>query len=168
MLELIPIQLNDEYRKKWNVHNSDFKLLYKDGVKVSDTLYRVGGFGANLNDDYFMLLKHIEAFYSKDIMKMCINKDPKHLAGHWCIIDKNGIEKVNFEDFDSPYLTGGCVYSLKNKYYNIETGECYCTYSSECMTTEHFIFLNNQFDDDKSKRGVIKIMKATGTYELFK
>ena len=52
MLELIPIQLNDEYRKKWNVHNSDFKLLYKDGVKVSDTLYRVGGFGANLNDDY--------------------------------------------------------------------------------------------------------------------
>ena len=166
MLELNPIQLNDDYRKKWNVHQSDFKLLCNDGVKISDTLYRISGFGVNLNNDYFMLLKQVEAMYSKDIMEMCINKDPKHLEQQWCIIDKNGKEKVCFHDFDSPYLTGGCVYSLKNKYYNIETGECYCTYSSECMTTEHFIFLNNQFDDDKSKRGVIKINKATGDYEL--
>jgi len=169
MLELNPIQLNDDYRKKWNVHHlSDFKLLCNDGVKISDTLYRVSGFGVNLKDDYFMLLKQVEAMYSKDIMEMCTgkNKDPKHLEQQWCIIDKNGKEKVNFNEFDSPYLTGGVVYSLKNKYYNIETGYCYCTYSSYEMKTEHYIFLNNQFDDDKNKRGVIKINKADGSYEL--
>lgn len=44
MLELIPVTLTPEYSKKWNVNKtmSDFMNIYKDGVKVSDTLYRLG------------------------------------------------------------------------------------------------------------------------------
>jgi hypothetical protein len=167
MLELIPVTLNPDYRKKWNVHNTDFVHLYKDGVKVSDTLYRIGGMGANIKNDYFILLKQVEAFYSKDIMKMSESKDPKHLENRSCIIDKNGKEKVCFDSFDSPYLTSGVVYSLGNKYYNIETGECYCKYSSHVLKSGQYIFLDNEFDDDKSKCGVIKIDKYDGSYEIF-
>ena len=84
-----------------------------------------------------------------------------------CILDNNGIEKVNLKPFDNVYLVGGLIYSVDNKYYNIETGEFYCN-SYQILTSTEFIFLNNEFDEDKSKRGVIKIKKSDGTFELFK
>jgi hypothetical protein len=164
MLELNPIKLNDEYRKKWNVSQSDFLHLCNDGVKINDSLYRVGMFGCNIKNDYFLLLKHVEAFYSDDIVKDK-NKKP-HLESQWCIVDKNGVEKVNFESFKSPYLQGGKIYAIDGKYYNIETGEYYGS-SSHSMSTEKFIFINNQFHQDESKRGVLKINKADGSSELF-
>lgn len=165
MLELKLVQLDSDYSKKWNNNLEDFLHLYKDGVKVCDTLYRKGGIGGDLKDGYILMLKHIEAHYDDSITE---DKDRKpHLENQWCIIDKNGVEKVNFNEFDSPYLTGGIVYSLKNHYYNIETGELYCQ-SYDTMKSEEFIFLNNAYDDDKSKRGIMKINKIDGTYELFK
>jgi len=36
------------------------------------------------------------------------------------------------------------------------------------MKSEQYVFLNNEFDKDKSRRGVMKINKADGTFELFK
>jgi hypothetical protein len=35
------------------------------------------------------------------------------------------------------------------------------------MSSDTFIFLNNEFDKDKTKRGIIKINKFDGTWELF-
>jgi hypothetical protein len=69
MLEFRSALLEAGYRKNWNVNTNDFISLYKDGVKISDTLYRIGGlstkFGAS--DDYFMLLKQEEAYYADSI-----------------------------------------------------------------------------------------------------
>ncbi len=165
-LQLSHIDINEEYRKKWNVHEQDFVLLTRNGEPIRNTLYRVGGLGASLKDDYFMILKHTEAFYD-DTLTKDKNKKP-HLESCWCILDnKNGIEKVTFKPFASPYLVKNTpIFSLDSKYYNIETGELYCNSYSK-MECKDFVFLDNAYDDDKSKRGVMKINKKDGTWELF-
>lgn len=168
-LQLCPIQVKEEYLKKWNEISRDFVCLTKNGELISNSLYRLGGLNFNLNlkkDRYFMLLKHVEAFYPDTITKV---KDRKpHLESRWVILDKNGIEKVEFKQFASPYLVkDSCIYSIDGKYYNIETGEFYCD-SRTSMKSSDYIFLENAYDKDESKRGVMKINKNDGTWELFK
>ena len=164
-IELRPVELDEKYAKKWNESSTDFCNLYKNGKKVSDVLYRVGGLGTSLKKPYFMLLKYVEAYYEDLIARA--KKDKRHLESQACIIDNNGIEKVNFKYLDSPYLTGGLVYSLNSKYYNIETGDLYCT-SYNSMKTDMYIFLNNEYDKDETKRGVMQINKHDGSYKLIK
>jgi hypothetical protein len=114
-----------------------------------------------------MLIKHVEAFYSKDIMKMSKSKDAKHLESKWCILDREGSELVEFEQFQNPHLIkNSCIYLIDNHYYNIETGEHYCQAYTSMQSTK-YLFLDNKFDKDKSKRGVIKINKKDGSWELF-
>lgn len=64
-------------------------------------------------------------------------------------------------------VKNSCIYTLEQRYYNIETGELYCQ-SFTSMQSKEFLFLNNAYDADTSKRGVMKINKADGTFELFK
>jgi len=163
--ELSPITVNSDYLKKFNsTHYGSFICLTRDGVLVRETLYRKGGFGGKMNDGYIMLLKYVEAYYDDLITK---KKDEKpHLEGRWCILDENGVEKVECKQFANPYHTGGIVYSLDSNYYNIETGELYCR-SYSCMTSNDFIFLDNAYDKDTSKRGIMKINKLDGSFELF-
>jgi len=174
-LQLSPIKLNEEYCKEWNEHMGDFVVLIKNGELISDSLYRVGGFGADIKQDYFVLLKYVEAIYDFEFIKNCYpNKSKKenelqrkHLESRWCIIDKNGVEIREFDQFKTPYITkGSCIYSLDNYYYNIETGNLYCR-SFSSMASTNYLFLNNDYDDDKDKRGVMKINKKDGTFELF-
>lgn len=177
-LALNPIIVDAAYAQKWNADAKDFMLLTKGGEVLRNTLYRIGGMNFNLkvdSDTYFLLLKYSEDIYDSDFIKRCYpNKSTqdqqaarKHLKYQWVIIDFNGIEKVEFPQFASPYLVkDSCVYSLDRKYYNIETKELYC-YSSESFASKDFLFINNRFDDDKSKRGVLKINKKAGTFELF-
>ena len=171
-LQLSPIEVNEDYCKKWNENLTDFVVLTRNGELVNNTLYRVGGMNTPKlgEDNYFMLIKHVEAFYPKRIMEMTKgrgNPDPKHLEGRWCILDKNGIEKVEFKAFDCPYLVrDSCIYSINSKYYNIETGEFYCD-CSHSVSSNDFLFLENHYDKDKSKCGVMKINKRDGTWELF-
>lgn len=165
-LQFSKISVNEEYLAKWNEHMRDFICLARNGQLISNSLYRIGGIGGEFRDGYMMLLKYVEAFYDDHIMKMSKSKNNRHLAGRWCIIDKNGVEKIVFEQFKSPYLTGGQVYSLDGKYYNIETGELYGR-AFTSMKSAEFIFLDTTYNDDHSKRGIMKINKKDGSYELF-
>jgi hypothetical protein len=175
-LQLSPIQVSKEYRKEWNVQMNDFVVLSKNGELISNSLYRVGGFGGDIKDDYFLLIKHVESVYELDFLKRCYpnksNKElelqRKHLEGRWCIIDKNGVEKKEFEQNKTPYIKkGSCIYSLDQNYYNIETDEFYC-YSYNLVESSEFLFLENLYDKDLSKRGVMQINKKDGTWTLFK
>lgn len=168
-LELNPIIVNEDYCKKWNITGNDFLCLSKNGQILRNTLYRKGGFNSTkVTDDYFILIKYVEDYYSKEIMKMSKSKDSKHLDGRWCILDKFGNEKIVFEkSLDYPYLVNNsCIYHINGKYCNIETGYLYCS-TSKSMESSDYLFLENRFDNDKSKRGVMKINKKTGTYELY-
>jgi len=168
-LQFGSIQIDESYRKEWNEHCNDFILLCRDGKPIRNTLYRIGGMSTpKLNiDEYFAILKYTEAFYPKDILKMSGSKDPKHLEGNWVILNKNGDEKVICDHFKSPYLIkNSVIYHLDNNYYNIETGFLYCQ-SYTHMESDDFLFLDNAYDNDKSRRGVMKINKKDGTFELF-
>ncbi len=166
-LQLSPITINEDYRKKWRIHENDFVGLSKNGELISSFLYRVGGIGDSdiKNKDYFMLIKYVEAFYSDDITKD--KKQKPHLEGRWCIIDKNGIEKVEFPSHKHGYIIkNSCLYSCDSNYYNIETGEFYGrAYAS--MESAEYVFLDNRFNDDKQKKGVMKINKKDGTWFVF-
>ena len=118
----------------------------------------------DIDKDYIIILKYEEALYDNSITK---DKNKKrHLADKWCIIDRDGNEKKVFDSYASPYLKGGVIYSENNKYYNIETGELYCE-SYTYLFSDEYVFLDNAYDNDKSRRGVMKIHKKTGRYEIF-
>lgn len=174
-LQLSPIKVNDEYCKEWNERMTDFVVLTKNGELISNSLYIVGGFGCDIKQDYFMLLKYVESVYEIDFLKRCYpnksNKElelqRKHLEGRWCIIDKNGVEKKEFDQFKTPYIKkGSCLYSVDSNYFNIETGEFYCN-SSKSMESSEFLFLENPYDKDLSKKGVMKINKKDGIWTVF-
>jgi len=164
-IQFSPITLSDEYRKKWNIHERDFICLTKNGELISNSLYRIGGFGADLKNDYFMLIKQVEALYDDAITKDETRKH--HLEGRWVILNMNGVEKVEICAYKHPYITkNSCIYSIDSNYYNIETGEFYCN-ASTSMCSSEYLFLDNRFDKDKSKRGVMKINLKNGSWELF-
>lgn len=177
-VELKPVVLDDEYRKKWRVHQNDFYHLYVNGIRANDSLYRVGGFGTKLNEKYFILLKQVESTYDKKIMsetkkfaeKMGDKHDnnPRHLANCSCIIDENGVEKKVFQQFDSPWTLGGCIYKLNNQYRNIETDELILESSGNCMSSNDYLFVNDEFNRDKEKRGVVRICKWNGKTKLYR
>lgn len=184
-LRLIKANINDDYRNEWKIsHNmDDFFHLSKNGELISNTLYRIGGFTViNNYDDYFIydysiIIKYVEAHYSPEIMKLSkefyktnnskFDNSTKHLEPNFVIIDQNGVERVQFEKHKSPILyANSCIYSLDGKYYNIETGEFYCD-TNKLIESKEFLFLENRYDKDKSKRGVLKIDKKTGKADFF-
>ena len=159
------VTLDEEFRKKWNERSlDDFYYMYINDKKVSNILYRMGGmFNVNYNEKYIIILQHTKAFYDDSITTKIENKP--HLESHWCIIDKQkGHIKKIFKQFDSPYLIGGVVYSINNEYYNIETGKLYCrAYNS--FKTENYILLD-KYNDSENQKGVMKINKNTGEFEM--
>lgn len=167
-LQLNVIEVDPAYRKYWNMDLHDFLCLTKNGELLRNTLYRKGGMWSesDFKKDYFMLLKHVEALYD-----VSITEDPnrrRHLESQWCIIDKDGNEKVNFKAFANPYLVkDSCIYSLDRKYFNIETGEFYCSAYS-ALQSKDFLFLEIGWSTGEARSGVLKINKKDGTYELFK
>lgn len=169
LLQISKIEVDPEYKAKWNERSNDFVCLTKGGELLRPTLYRIGGinFPKPATDRYFMLLKYVEAQYSADIMRMSKSKNANHLEGRWCIIDSNGDEKVEASCFKHPYIVSdSCIYSLDSNYYNIENGYFYCN-TSTSMDSKDFLFLDNRFDKDQSRRGVFKINKQDGSYEIF-
>lgn len=179
ILQLSSIELNPEYAKEWNA-DKDFVVLSRNGEILRNTLYRVGGMNHGLKvgiDKYFMLLKYTEDIYTTEFIKKCYSdksrkeqgKLRKHLKHQWVIVDIHGNEKVVFDQYASPYLDSrdAPIYHLNNKYYNIETGYYYGN-SHSSMKSSKFLFLDNQYDEDKSKRGVLKIDMTDGSFELFK
>jgi hypothetical protein len=165
--ELIPVSFDDEYAKKWNIRAEDnYCHLYKDGKKVRNTLYRLGGMDKIRDNDYFILLKYDEAYYSDKITKDL--KKKRHLASQFCILDKDGNEKFcSSGGTDYPYLIGGCLYNYKDEIYNIETGYCYGK-GRNYIKSENFIFLTSESDWKIHEKIVTKINKHTGEFEEIK
>jgi len=169
-LQLCPININKDYRKKWNEISQDFVLLTLDGKPVSETLYRLGGMSnvkinENIDKKYILILKYVESIYDGSIYCKTEN-DKRYLASKWCIVDKFGTEKVVFDSYRSPYLHGDIIYSENSKFYNIETRELYCS-STKHMSSDGHLFLDNSYDVNMSRRGIMKIDKCTGLYEIY-
>ena len=163
-IELVPITLDVDYAKKFHERSTDFVHIYKNGEKVSDTLYRTGAFGGKVGDKYFLMIKHIEESYDDSITDDVDRK--LHLAGHWCIIDNDGLERVVFDTYKIPYIVGEVIYAVDNNYYNIDTLE-FIANCHKSLSSGTYLFLDLSYEKDKSERGILKINKIDGTYELF-
>lgn len=167
-LKLSDIKVNEDYLKKWNNDHTDFVVLSRNGEILRDTLYRIGGLNCPNpeKDEYISLIKYVEAYYNDDITKD--KKRKPHLEGRWCIIDKYGTEKFVAKPYDSIYLVkDSVIYSIEGKYYNIETGEYYGS-SLNSMQSSEYLFINNIYEKDKSKEGIMKINKKDGSYKVYK
>ncbi len=175
-IELVPFKLSKEYAEEWNERMTDFVVLFKDGVRVNDSIYRVGGIGVKpeYNENYFMLLKYVEAYYPVHIMKMSSDRDQKltfrnkHLSGVWCILDKECNEKyVSSDGYESVYLIrNSCLYSIDGTYYNIETKECYGRLNPTIGSSEYIFGERTNFKERSHE--VIQINKKTGEYTIYK
>jgi len=163
-LKLSPIEVNEEYLKKWNEHSSGFHHLTLNGnILNNNRLYRVGGLSKpDLNADYFQLIRYTEDFYSDDITKD--KKSKPHLKSEFVIIDKFGAEKVIQQGLDYLHIVkDSCIYSAGNKYYNIETDYHYAT-AYKTIESKDYLFLGNYYD--KEKGSAMKIDKKTGKFEI--
>lgn len=163
-LELVPVELEEEYCRKWNTHERDFVQLTRNGVPINNSIYRTGMFGGKFKDGYTLMLKYTEALYDDSITTDEARK--RHLHGTWCIINEDGIEKVQFKKFENAYLSGGVIYSVDRNYYNIETGEHIGSFSSS-ISSDDYIFFEDHFNKDKSKRGVVKVKKSDGSSQIY-
>ncbi len=174
LLQFSPISINPDYCEKWNIYLNDFVCLTRNGQLLRDTLYRIGGLNyPKLNEDrYFMLLKHTEAYYSAEIMKMSTSKNKdkavRHLESQWCILDKAGNEKVVMEPYKYCHLVkDSCIYSTDNKYYNIDTGLFYGE-ANRVIQSDKYLFFEKKYGEDPEKRGVIQIQKDDGSWLMLK
>lgn len=170
-LEFREITLDEGYCQKWNLRpNTQMLAIVKDDKIIPNRLYSTHSITTSdllSSQNYFMAFKLVETSISKKDAKIAGIKNPNFINYHCCILDKYGNERYVQSNRDSVSLIGGGpIYRIHDKYYNIETGECYGQ-SFTYMQSADFLFINNLYHSDKSKEGVIKIDKKTGEYEIF-
>lgn len=165
-LQLSPIQVREDYKRKWNVDVDDFYCLTYNGKLLRPTLYRTSPlFNAkDLREDYFMLFKHVESYFPDEV-----TTDPDRkprLESRECILDRYGNEKVEFADNPLDHATlinNGVVYRYRDRYYNVETGEEYCRGYTTARSSRHIFVELRPMGGGQ----VMRIDTKTGESEIF-
>lgn len=90
--QLTPIQFSKKDMKRLNISERDnYCHITKNGKKVSDLIFRRGGFSSSLKDmntkRYVELLTYDEDRYSDSVIKDCKLKSPYCLQSHNCVFD---------------------------------------------------------------------------------
>lgn len=124
----------------------NLKHLYRNGVKVSDELFRISGFGGKFKEGYCQLLSYY---------------DTSTFWGETCLINEMGEIVWKVDKFNHIYHLGGIIISTKTGYFNLLTKEKICNSGQSSLSSKDFLFV-----DDYSK-GVYKINFKTGETELF-
>lgn len=141
-IQFSPIELDEDFREKYNVSSSDFFCLTKDYEAIRNTLYRKGGmFSGTKNDNYFFILKYTIAKYTDEEIKEYKIKDRvDYLKSTWIIIDSFGNELVEFENkINYPNLIKDSVlYKYDNKIFSLLDNSlvCECGYSPKYINTD--------------------------------
>ena len=151
-------------------NQSHYGLLFRNGKKLSDIIFRVGGMGGSFKDNPYCMLIEYGNFHSA----LKTTKAIKSLGNH-CIIDANGKIVLTQEKgaLQGLYYLKGCIAVSNNYYYNLITGEI-ITKGDNTITSNEFLFIENRYsnlygtDKGKYQLGVYKVNWITGEYELFK
>jgi hypothetical protein len=156
--ELRPIELTEEESKNKRIVESKYSHLYKDGVKVSEDIFRKGGICHGFKDGYCSLIHYTRTKESK-------KNDNGFSFGTHVIVNTDGKICLEGKSLDSPYHTGGNVGSVGNYYYNLLTGEKICYRPSSVIVGEECLYLDNRYNFDyyevKLPVGVYKLNKIT-------
>lgn len=156
--ELRPIELSEKESENSRIVNMKYSHLYKDGVKVSDDIFREGGLCHGFKDGYCVLIHYKRTNEPK-------KNDNGFSFGSSVIINTEGKICLSGTGLDYPYHTGGNVGSVRNYYYNLLTGEKICYKPSSVITGKEFIYLEHRYNFDyyevKIPVGVYKLNKIT-------
>lgn len=143
-----------------DTHHSDYGYLCKDGKKISDEIFRVGGCCDGFKDEFCQLIVY------ERIKKTKSNSG--YTFGDHCIVNEEGKIVLRCKSMmDSIYHLKGVVASMGHSYYNLKTGEMILSggwnddgYINEnTMSSENFIFLEGHL---KNKNVVYQIEYETG------
>lgn len=156
--ELRPIEILAEGGQFVLENTNKYSHLYKDGVKVSDEIFRKGGLCHGFKDGYCTLIHYVlEREHEEERLGFS--------SGESVIINTDGKVCLSKEGLDYPYHSGGNVGSMGNYYYNLLTGEKICYRPSSVIVGEECLYLDNRYNFDyyevKLPVGVYKLNKNT-------
>lgn len=156
--ELRPIEILAEGGQFVLDNKNKYSHLYKDGVKVSDEIFRKGGLCHGFRDGYCVLIHYV-------LEREHEEKRLGFSSGDSVIINTDGKICLSREGLDYPYHSGGNVGSVGNYYYNLLTGEKICYRPSSVITGVECLYLDNRYNFDyyevKLPVGVYKLNKTT-------
>jgi len=156
--ELRPIILSKKESENSRIVNSKYSHLYKDGVKVSDNIFRKGGLCNGFKEGYCGLIHYVR---TKKLKK----NDEGFSFGNGVIINTEGKICLSKGGLDYPYHIGGNVGSVGDYYYNLLTGEKICYRPSSVITGGEYLYLEHRYNFDyyevKIPVGVYKLNKIT-------
>lgn len=156
--ELRPIELSEKESENSKIVNMKYSHLYKDGVKVSDDIFREGGLCHGFKDGYCVLIHYTRTNESK-------KNDNGFSFGDSVIINTEGKICLSRTGLDYPHHIGGNVGSMGNYYYNLLTGEKICIRPSSVITGGEYLYLEHRYNFDyyevKIPVGVYKLNKIT-------
>ena len=136
-------------------NTSRYSHLFKDGIQISDKIFRLGGL------DY--------GFNKKPYASIIVYHDyPKDTWGNNCIIDSNGKIVLEAEKFDSSfYYLDGVIAKKKDTIINLLTGEAIVKSHSSSLKSKEFMFVECNDYENKFKKGIYKINFTSGEFEIF-
>jgi len=149
---------------------TDYSFLFKDGVKVSDKVFRKGGISNGYKKGDYANLIVYHNFFSKRV-----KTEYKHSRsyGKHCLVDLNG--KIVLEENGlnkHPHYIKGVIAHMGDGYYDLRTSELIIMGDSSVESKE-YLFVQKKYDFEwyggKEKAlGVYKICFETGEVEHFK
>jgi hypothetical protein len=156
--ELRPIELSEKESESSRIVELKYSHLYKDGVKVSEDIFRKGGICHGFKDGYCSLILYTRT-------KEPNRNDVGFSFGVHVIVNTEGKTCLGGDGLDSPYHSGGNVGSVGNYYYNLLTGEKICYRPSSVITGVECLYLEHRYNFDyyevKIPVGVYKLNKIT-------
>lgn len=155
--ELRPIKLLKKESENSRTVGMKYSHLYKDGVKISNKIFRRGGLCSGFKEGYCELILYTRT------------KEPRNDAGFsfgvHVIVNTEGKVCLGGKSLDSPHHSGGNIGSVGNYYYNLLTGEKICYRPSSVITGVECLYLDNRYNFDyyevKLPVGVYKLNKIT-------
>jgi len=134
----------------------EYSHLYKDGVKVSDEVFRRGGYGGDFKDGYCYLIHYTP---QKDKKKY-----PEGFGNSTSVlVNESGKIVLKQKELDYPSHIGGNVGLVKEAYYNLLTGEAIMPKADTSIRGSNFLIVEHRYSWDYIKK-VIDI--PVGVYSI--
>jgi len=156
--ELRPIKLLKKESENSRTVGMKYSHLYKDGVKISNKIFRRGGLCSGFKEGYCGLIHYTRTKEPK-------KNDSGFSFGIHVIVNGDGKICLEGKSLDSPYHTGGNVGSVGDYYYNLLTGEKICHRPRTIIVGGEYLYLEHRYNFDyyevKIPVGVYKLNKIT-------
>jgi hypothetical protein len=168
IFELMPELLKNEEMMKELGSTKDYSFLFKEGVKVSDKVFRKGGISNGFQKGGYASLIVYHNFFDRTVKTRYGRTHASH-----CIVDLDGkivLEEQGFSKY--PYYLKGIIGAIDKAYYNLRTSELIIMGDS-CVESEEYLFVQEKYDFEwyggkEKPKGVYKICFETGEVEYFK